>query len=482
MRLHTLTGALALAGLLSACSMAPKHETPAAPVPVNWTASANGQATVTEAAAPVPWQQYFGNPQLREVIVLTLENNRDLRTAALNVEAFQALYRIQKADSLPTVSVDGGGTRQRTPADVARAPQAVTSGTYSVGLGMAAYELDLFGRVQSLNEQALQNYLSMDSTRKATQLSLVAATASAWMTWQADQQMLDVTTRTLAANERALELIVAQVDNGIATDLQRYQAQTVVDSARAQHAQLTRAVEQDLNALQLLAGAELPARVLNARVLPQDWQLAELPVGLPSQVLAQRPDILAAEQQLKAANANIGAARAAFFPRISLTASVGTASSQLSGLFEGGSGAWSFAPQISIPLFNAGRLSANLDYATLQKEVSVAQYEKAIQTAFREVSDGLSARHTYVRQLQANQSLEQASGKYLGLAQLRYDAGVESYLTVIDAQRNLLSAELGTVQTALQQALGEVQLFKALGGAMLVEEPPARSGDQPVKG
>nr|ART90308.1 RND efflux system, outer membrane lipoprotein CmeC [uncultured bacterium] len=356
------------------------------------------------------------------------------------------------------------------PADVAGTPQAVTASTYSVGLGMAAYELDLFGRVQSLNDQALQNYLAMDSTRKATQLSLVAATASAWMTWQADQQLLDVVTRTLAANERALDLIVAQVDNGIATDLQRHQAQTAVDSARAQHAQFTRAVEQDLNALQALVGAPLPPSVLQTRVGIADWQLAQLPVGLPSQVLAQRPDILAAEQQLRAANANIGAARAAFFPRIALTASVGTASSDLSGLFNGGSGAWSFAPQISIPLFNAGRLAANLDYVTLQKDMRVAQYEKAIQTAFREVADGLSARHTFVRQLQANQSLVQASGKYLDLAQLRYDAGVEGYLTVIDAQRNLLSAELGAVQTGLQQALSEVQLFKALGGGMLVAD------------
>ncbi|ABM40582.1 RND efflux system, outer membrane lipoprotein, NodT family [Acidovorax sp. JS42] len=467
MKLHTLTGAIALAGLLSACSMVPKHQTPAAPVPADWPQPTAGG---TQAAAPVNWQQFFGNAQLRTLIELTLENNRDLRAAALNVQAFQALYRIQKADSLPTIGAEAGGSRQRVPADVAGAPQAVTASTYSVGLGMAAYELDLFGRVQSLNDQALQNYLAMDSTRKATQLSLVAATASAWMTWQADQQLLDVVTRTLAANERALDLIVAQVDNGIATDLQRHQAQTAVDSARAQHAQFTRAVEQDLNALQALVGAPLPPSVLQTRVGIADWQLAQLPVGLPSQVLAQRPDILAAEQQLRAANANIGAARAAFFPRIALTASVGTASSDLSGLFNGGSGAWSFAPQISIPLFNAGRLAANLDYATLQKDMRVAQYEKAIQTAFREVADGLSARHTFVRQLQANQSLVQASGKYLDLAQLRYDAGVEGYLTVIDAQRNLLSAELGAVQTGLQQALSEVQLFKALGGGMLVAD------------
>lgn len=467
MKLHTLTGAIALAGLLSACSMVPKHQTPAAPVPAEWPQPTAGS---TQAAAPVNWQQFFGNAQLRTLIELTLDNNRDLRAAALNVQAFQALYRIQKADSLPTIGAEAGGSRQRVPADVAGAPQAVTASTYSVGLGMAAYELDLFGRVQSLNDQALQNYLAMDSTRKATQLSLVAATASAWMTWQADQQLLDVVTRTLAANERALDLIVAQVDNGIATDLQRHQAQTAVDSARAQHAQFTRAVEQDLNALQALVGAPLPPSVLQTRVGIADWQLAQLPVGLPSQVLAQRPDILAAEQQLRAANANIGAARAAFFPRIALTASVGTASSDLSGLFNGGSGAWSFAPQISIPLFNAGRLAANLDYATLQKDMRVAQYEKAIQTAFREVADGLSARHTFVRQLQANQSLVQASGKYLDLAQLRYDAGVEGYLTVIDAQRNLLSAELGAVQTGLQQALSEVQLFKALGGGMLVAD------------
>ncbi|HEY4663746.1 MAG TPA: efflux transporter outer membrane subunit [Comamonas sp.] len=468
MKFHTLTGALALAGLLSACSMAPKYETPAAPVPAQWSSTA---ATTAEAVAPVRWEQFFGNAQLREVIGLTLAHNRDLRVAALNVDAFQALYRIQKADSWPAIGVQGTGSRQRLPADVANAPDAVISSTYTVGLGVTSYELDLFGRVKSLNEQALQQYLSMDSTRKATELSLVAAVASAWLTWQADQQMLNVVTSTLAANEKALELIVAQVDNGIATDLQRHQAQSAVDSAQAQHAQYTRAVEQDLNALQLLVGTELPESIRNARVDAQGWQLAALPVDLPSRVLAQRPDILAAEQQLKAANANIGAARAAFYPSISLTASAGTVSSDLSGLFKGGSGTWSFAPQIHIPLFSAGRLAANLDYATLQKDVRVAQYEKAIQTAFREVADGLSARSTYGKQLQANQNLVQTSGKYLDLAQLRYDAGVEGYLTVIDAQRNLLSAELGTVQTALQQALSEVNLFKALGGGMLEAGP-----------
>lgn len=464
MKLHTLTGALALAGLLSACSMAPKYETPAAPVAATWS---NAQAQGSEAVAPVQWQQFFGNAQLREVIELTLAHNRDLRAAALNVEAFQALYRIQQAQGSPTVGVQAAGSRQRVPADVAGAPSAVTSSTYTVGLGMLAYELDLFGRVKSLNDQALQQYLAMDSTRKATELSLIAATASAWMAWQADQQMLDVVTRTLAANHKALELIVAQVDNGIATELQRHQAQAAVDSANAQHAQLSRAVEQDLNALQALVGTELPATVLQAKVAPKDWQLSALPVGLPSAVLAQRPDILAAEQQLQAANANIGAARAAFFPSISLTASAGTASTDLSGLFKGGSAAWSFAPQINIPLFSSGRLQANLDYTTLQKDVRVAQYEKAIQTAFREVADGLSARHSFVRQRQANQDLVTTSGKYLDLAQLRYDAGVESYLTVLDAQRNLLNAEIGEVQTALQQAVSEVGLFKALGGGML---------------
>ncbi|WP_417034021.1 efflux transporter outer membrane subunit [Comamonas kerstersii] len=463
MKLHTLTGALALAGLLSACSMAPKYETPAAPVAATWPSA---QAQGSEATA-VQWQQFFANPELREVIALTLSNNRDLRAAALNVEAFQALYRIQKAESTPAIGAQAAGSRQRVPTDVAGAPDAVISSTYTVGLGVAAYELDLFGRVKSLNEQALQNYLAMESTRKATELSLVAATASAWMSWQANQQMLDVLTRTVKANEDALALIAAQVENGIASDLQLHQAQTAVDSARAQHAQMQRAVEQDLNALQALVGAELPASVLNARVAPQRWQFAALPVGLPSQVLAQRPDILAAEQQLKAANANIGAARAAFFPSISLTASAGTASSDLSGLFKGGSGAWSFAPQINIPLFSGGRLKANLDYATLQKDMRVAQYEKAIQTAFREVADGLAARKTFGTQLQANQHLLQTSGKYLDLAQLRYDNGVEAYLTVLDAQRSLLNAELGVVQTALQQAISEVNLFKALGGGML---------------
>ena len=469
MKLHTLTGALALVGLLSACSMAPTYVTPPAPVPASWTQAGSDAAMAADAlsAAPVAWAQFFGHAQLREVIALTLEHNRDLRAAALNVEAFQALYRIQKAQSLPGVDMQAAGTRQRMPADVANAPEAVTASTYTVGLGVASFELDLFGRVKSLNAQALQQYLSMDSTHKATQLSLVAAAASAWMTWQADQQMLDVVSRTLAANESALELVEAQVEHGIATDLQRYQAQSAVDSARAQHAQFTRVVEQDMHALQALVGTALPQRLLQTRVAPQDWQLAALPVGLPSQVLAQRPDIVAAEQQLKAANANIGAARAAFFPRISLTASAGTASGELSNLFHSGSGAWSFAPQIHLPIFSGGRLAAQLDYATLQKDVRVAQYEQAIQNAFREVADGLSAHHTFGRQMHANQDLVGTTAHYLELAQLRYDAGVEGYLTVLDAQRSALNTQLGAVQTALQQALSEVGLFKALGGGML---------------
>ena len=468
MKLHTLTATLALAGLLSACSMAPTYETPVAPVPSTWPAQqgAANAASAAVAATPVQWQQFMGHAALREVVELALANNRDLRAAALNVQAFQALYRIQRAESTPGIGVQGSATRQRTPADVANAPQAVTSGQYALGVGIASYELDLFGRVQSLNEQALQQYLSQDSTRKATELSLVAAVASAWMGWQADQAMLDVVTRTLAANVAALDLIVAQVDNGIATDIQRFQAQTAVDSTLAQQAQLTRAVAQGLNALQTLVGTQLPASLLDAKALPGTWGLADLPVGLPAQVLTQRPDILAAEQQLQAANANIGAARAALFPRIALTASAGSLSSDLSGLLQGGSGAWSFAPQITVPLFSGGRLKANVDYATLQKDVRVAQYEKAIQTAFREVADGLVARQTFASQLAANRSLVDNSGKYLELAQLRYDHGVEGYLTVLDAQRNLLSAELQAVQTELQQALSQVQLFKALGGGM----------------
>ncbi len=477
MKLHTLTGTLVLAGLLSACSLAPTYETPAAPVPTQWTATAAASATeAAEAAAPVQWQQFFGNAQLREVIELTLAHNRDLQAAALNVQAYQALYRIQKAESLPTMGAQAAGTRQRLPADLAGGDHAVTTSTYTVGIGMLSYELDLFGRVRSLNKQALENYLSMDSTRKATELSLIAASASAWMAWQADQQQLEIVSATLQANEQSLALVTAQVEHGIANDLQRHQAQTAVDSARAQHAQFTRLVEQDLNALQALVGTTLPASVLQAQVAPQEWQLANLPVGLPSQVLAQRPDILAAEQQLKAANANIGVARAAFFPSISLTASVGTASADLDGLFKGGSGAWSFAPQINIPLFSGGRLAANLDYATLQKDVRVAQYEQAIQNAFREVADGLSARHTWASQWQANRDLVETSTKYLALAQLRYDAGVEAYLTVLDAQRSLLGAQLQMVQAGLQQSLSQVQLFKALGGGMTPDAEAQRNG------
>ncbi|HCA63338.1 MAG TPA: multidrug transporter, partial [Pseudomonas sp.] len=310
---------------------------------------------------------------------------------------------------------------------------------------------------------ALEQYFASEAAQRSTQISLIASVANAWLTLQADQALLQVTRDTLKTYEESLGLTQRSFDVGVASALELRQARSAVDSARVSIEQYTRLVAQDRNALTLLLGQSLPAGLPSGEGLERT-QLATLPVGLPSDLLQQRPDILQAEYQLRAVNASIGAARAAFFPRISLTGAAGTASSELSGLFDGGSGYWSFSPSISVPIFNAGQLRANLDYAQISKNIQVAQYEQAIQTAFREVADGLAAQATYVRQVQAQRDLLQTSEDYYNLAERRYRTGVDSYLTVLDAQRQLFSVQQQLISDRLAQLTSEVNLFKALGG------------------
>ncbi|WP_420232573.1 AdeC/AdeK/OprM family multidrug efflux complex outer membrane factor [Pseudomonas sp. ABY48] len=455
--------------VLSGCSLIPDYQRPDAPVaaqypqgPAYESANAPGQA-----AAEQGWKQFFHDPALQQLIQVALENNRDLRVAALNIDAYAAQYRIQRADLFPAVSATGSGSRQRVPARASQTGEAAISSSYSATLGISAYELDLFGRVRSLSEQALQSYFATEEARRSTQISLVANVANAYLTWQADKELLKLTQETLGTYEQSFKLTSRSAEVGVASALDLSQARTAVENARVQLARYTRQVAQDENSLTLLLGTGLPAN-LNSQPLSDDL-LSEVPAGLPSDLLQRRPDILQAERNLLAANANIGAARAAFFPSISLTANAGTLSPDLSGLFKGGSGTWTFAPQINLPIFNAGSLRASLDYAKIQKDINVAQYEKSIQTAFQEVSDGLAARQTYNEQLQAQTDFVAANQDYYRLAERRYRIGVDSNLTFLDAQRQLFSAQQSLITDRLAQLTSEVNLYKALGGGWNAE-------------
>ncbi|AKK00449.1 MULTISPECIES: AdeC/AdeK/OprM family multidrug efflux complex outer membrane factor [Pseudomonas] len=463
--------------VLSGCSLIPDYQRPEAPVasqypqgPAYEAANAPGQA-----AAEQGWKQFFHDPALQQLIQVALENNRDLRVAALNIDAYAAQYRIQRADLFPAVSATGSGSRQRVPARASQTGEASISSSYSATLGVSAYELDLFGRVRSLSEQALQSYFATEEARRSTQISLVANVANAYLTWQADKELLKLTQETLGAYEQSFKLTSRSAEVGVASALDLSQARTAVENARVQLARYTRQVAQDENSLTLLLGTGLPAN-LASRPLSDDL-LSEVPAGLPSDLLQRRPDILQAERNLLAANANIGAARAAFFPSISLTANAGTLSPDLSGLFKGGSGTWTFAPQINLPIFNAGSLRASLDYAKIQKDINVAQYEKSIQTAFQEVSDGLAARQTYNEQLQAQTDFVAANQDYYRLAERRYRIGVDSNLTFLDAQRQLFSAQQSLITDRLAQLTSEVNLYKALGGGWNAET----GKNEPVK-
>ncbi|AMZ72195.1 MULTISPECIES: AdeC/AdeK/OprM family multidrug efflux complex outer membrane factor [Pseudomonas] len=463
--------------VLSGCSLIPDYQRPEAPVaaqypqgPAYEAANAPGQA-----AAEQGWKQFFHDPALQQLIQVALENNRDLRVAALNIDAYAAQYRIQRADLFPAVSATGSGSRQRVPARASQTGEAAISSSYSATLGISAYELDLFGRVRSLSEQALQSYFATEEARRSTQISLVANVANAYLTWQADKELLKLTQDTLGAYEQSFKLTSRSAEVGVASALDLSQARTAVENARVQLARYTRQVAQDENSLTLLLGTGLPAN-LNSQPLSDDL-LSEVPAGLPSDLLQRRPDILQAERNLLAANANIGAARAAFFPSISLTANAGTLSPDLSGLFKGGSGTWTFAPQINLPIFNAGSLRASLDYAKIQKDINVAQYEKSIQTAFQEVSDGLAARQTYNEQLQAQTDFVAANQDYYRLAERRYRIGVDSNLTFLDAQRQLFSAQQSLITDRLAQLTSEVNLYKALGGGWNAET----GKNEPVK-
>lgn len=455
---------LAVALTLSGCSLVPEYQQPASPVADSWPQGLAYDAADTSEAGvrPPAREDFFQSPELKQLIHLALDNNRDLRQAILNVDAYRALHRIQRSELLPSVGVDGSGNRQRLPGDLSPTGESGISSQYSLTLG-TSWELDLFGRIRSLEGAALERYLATEQAQHAVQLALVSDVASAWLTWNADHALLELTQATLDSYRESLDMIEDSHAGGIASALDVRQARSLVEQARVQLELYTRQVAQDRNALGLLVGTAIPSELLLSNKLDGDL-LASLPSGLPADVLQYRPDIRAAEHRLRAANADIGAARAAFFPNIRLTAGAGTASSDLDGLFDGGSGTWSFIPQINLPIFTAGRLKANLEYSEIQRDINVAAYEQSIQNAFREVADGLAAQGTYVAQVQAQTDLVTATREYYDLAQQRYDEGVDNYLIVLDARRELFAARQALLSYQLQHLNSEVALYRALGG------------------
>lgn len=466
----SLLMALTASTILAGCSMNPDYNRPNAPVSAQWpqgpaydTLAEEGDAKIAE----ISWRDFFISPQLQQVIQTTLDNNRDLRVAALNIEAARATYRVQRADLVPNINATGSGSRQGVPeAASATGREAITS-QYSANVGTTSFELDFFGRVRSLNESALEKYFATQEAHDSAQIALIAEVANAYLTYQADRKLLALTNDTLAAQQESYDVIKKSFDMGIGSGLDVAQIETSLETARANQAQYIRRVAQDKNALTLLMGATVDDSVLDAEALDTVKIMQDLPVSLSSSVLLDRPDIRQAEHALKAANADIGAARAAFFPNISLTGSAGLASSSLGDLFTSGAGlAWSFIPQITLPIFEGGRNLANLDGAKANEKIAVAEYEKAIQVAFREVADELAARGTYTDQLQSQNALVAATQKSYDLSQARYKAGIDSHLSVLDSQRSLYQAQQNQIVVQQQRLSNLITLYKVLGGGV----------------
>ena len=437
---------LAAAALLAACSFTPTYERPAAPVPAAFPLPAAASGTPAPALA---WNEFLADARLRRLVEAALVNNRDLRIAVLNVEQARAALGVARADQWPTVNAGVGANRTSV------------SDSYSAGLQVSAFELDLFGRVRSLSDAAAARWLASDEGRRAAQVALIAAVASADLALRADDELIRVTEQALAARESSLKLVRVKFEAGASAEPELRAAESLLAAARTSVIALQRQRALDQNALLLLLGQALPADLPPAATL-ENTPLADLPAGLPSEVLLQRPDIRQAEQLLIAANANIGAARAAFFPRISLTGSVGFASTQLSSLFD--HTAWSFAPQLLQPIFDAGRIEANLEAAKAARAIAVAQYEKSIQVAFREVADALAGRATLGDQLAAQQAQAQAEQRRLVLADLLFQGGAASALDRLDAERSALAARQAVVQLQLAKAQNAVLLYRVLGG------------------
>lgn len=458
--------ALALTALSSGCSLIPALDRPQAPIAAQWPGT-----PVTEPIDSTQvlgdWKDYFEEPDLRELIGVALANNRDLRVAALSIEQARAQLGIRQADQFPGLNASVTGNR-------APSSSGGTTSSYSGGLMVSAYELDFFGRLASLKEQALAQYLATTEANKTAQISLIATVAQGWLSLLADEELLAVAQQTVTTRQESLQLVSLKARHGAASELDLQLAQTLFESANASLAQYQRQRALDENSLQLVLGQALPDAVRThlSKLQLSQIRMKPVPAGMPSELLTRRPDIRQAEQVLRANNANIGAARAAFFPRISLTAGAGSASGELSGLFKNGSWGWTVAPQLVLPIFDAGRNQANLQAAKSGKDMAIAQYEKSIQIAFREVSDALAGRDTWARQRTASQASVTAESSRTALTKLRFENGAASQLDWLDAQRSLFTARQGLVQVQLSYLQNQVMLYKSLGGGLAANAAP----------
>jgi multidrug efflux system outer membrane protein len=473
--------------VLAGCSLAPTYERPGAPVPERYPDRFGASKELSglyvnkalpdaAASADLGWREFFRDPRLVSLLELALENNRDMRIAVARVQEARALYGVQQSERFPTIGAGINGQIQRSPESIraggADAPSV--SRVYQAGVGLTSFELDFFGRVKNLTEAAYQQFLATDQAQRTVHINLIAQVAEAYFSMRAAEQQRALMQKTLQSREGSYSLVKTRFDNGISGALDLNQAQSQLATVQADLAAIERVHAQAQNALQLLLGQALPTDVPDPAVFGKDQLLATIPVGLPSDLLVRRPDIIGAENNLLAANANIGAARAAFFPNISITGLFGFASSSLGGLFGSGNRFWSFAPQLTTPIFSGG-VSGNLDLAKARKNIAVAQYEKTIQTAFREVADALAGEATYSNQLDALRSLESSASETLRIARMRYESGIDSFLQIQSAEVDLYSAQRLFLQTGLESLMNRVELYKALGGGWL-EQSGAQSG------
>lgn len=466
-RHYSLFIGLPLIALLGGCSLAPDYERPTTGVASSWPVSAAAEAAPVPgvaSASAIAWQDFFRDASLRALIDRALVNNTDLAIATANVQRAQAAYRVQRADQLPTVTAGATATRQGVPAVNSATGQSQVGNQYQANLGVTAFELDFFGRVRNLTDSALQSYFATAEAQRSAKLTLIAEVANAYLTLLTDRSLLQLTQETLRTQQETYDLIKLGYDKGARTQLELRQAQTTLETARANLALYKRQVAQDLNALTLLVGEPVEVAIDGLGQNDDAYLIPDLPAGLPSDLLLRRPDVLQAEHQLRAANANIGAARAAFFPSISLTGSIGTISSSLSGLFDSGTKAWSIGPSASLPIFDYGRNSANLGVAEADRDIAVANYTAAVRTAFREVADGLVARGTLSEQLAAQSALVEATQDSFNLSRARYDQGVDDFLVLLDSQRALYAAQQQLLSVRLSRLSNLVTLYKALGG------------------
>ncbi len=456
--------------LTTGCSMVPTYERPALPVSESFPdyIKSNSNELVSVAKSQVTdlvWQNFFTDIKLKQLIERSLISNRDLRIAVLNIELAKAQYQIKRADQFPSVSAVLNGSR--TPA-----ANGSSTNLYNVGLAVTAYELDFFGRINSLKEVALAQYLATEEGRKTAQINLIASVANTYLNILADDALIEITRKTLVSRQASFKLSQLRFENGVSSEVEFRLAESLLETARIAFAQQTRQRALDENALVLLVGQPLdkelsgilsntPAKVA---AVNDALNMENIPAGLPSDLIVNRPDIQQAEQLLLASNANIGAARAAFFPRISLTVGAGSISSQLSGLLKNGSWGWTLAPQLLLPIFDAGRNQSGLDSAKVARDIALNQYDKTIQTAFREVADALVTRSTLAEQLRSQQAQTNAEEVRFKLSDLRYQQGVSSSLDLLDAQRSLFAAQQAVVQTRLALSQSQVTLYKTLGG------------------